>query len=187
MLQARLLGQFEIRLDHPRRRHAPYMSSCAKVMPQLALRQEDLPLAAVRLRASLESWRVRGDKRYIAAVLDGLGMLAQRQGDHAAASAYFTESLAMQRQMGDKQGIAESLEHIAAFIEEEMLAVRLWSAAHALRQAIGAPVLPVERGSYEHKIERARSRFGVSGFAALWDQGSALPISQVIGEALAEL
>jgi len=149
-----------------------------------ALWQGDHALAGERLEQSLAMYRSEGDRRYIALVLHALGRLAQAQGDRTAAMKHFRESLTIRKKTGAKRGIAESLGGIACVIEAAEKAARLLGASSALREAIGAPVPPVERDPYNECIAATRARLGEAAFGAAWAEGRAMTLEQAIAYAL---
>jgi hypothetical protein len=115
-------------------------------------------------------------------------VLAYRQGDYAAARSLHEEGLAIFRELGDKGGIAQSLESLAGLaavwgrgLER---AARLWGAAAALREAIGAPLPPSEREKYEREVGAARAALGEEAFASAWAEGEAMTLEQAIAYAL---
>ena len=87
--------------------------------------------------------------------------------------------------MGDRQGQAESLEALAAAFGPTPKAARLFGAAEALRATLGAPVPLVERPGYEQAVTAVRQALGAEAFDAAWRAGQALPLDQVLVEALA--
>ncbi len=152
-----------------------------------AQHQGDYALAAERLDESLTLYRTAGDKRYIAAVLHSLGQLAQTQGDPTRAAIHFKESLILRKKMGDRQGIAESLEGWAGMAVAQGLpdsAARLFGAAAGIREAIGAPLPPVERAEYNRSVAAARAQLGEAAFAAVLAEGRAMALEQAIAYAL---
>jgi hypothetical protein len=91
--------------------------------------------------------------------------------------------------MGGKLGIAEPLESLARLAvqgREWDRAARLWGAAAALREALGAPRAPNRRAEGERELGAARAALGESAFAASWAEGQALSLEQAIADALAE-
>jgi hypothetical protein len=65
-------------------------------------------------------------------------------------------------------------------------ATRLCAAVAAMRTAIGAPLPPPERATYDATVATARAALGEDTFAAAWAAGQALPLEQAIAEALGE-
>ena len=59
-------------------------------------------------------------------------------------------------------------------------AARLWGLAEARREAMGAPLSPIERASYEHVVTAARTQLGEKTFAAAWAQGRRMTPVQVL-------
>jgi DNA-binding NarL/FixJ family response regulator len=90
--------------------------------------------------------------------------------------------------MGEQLGIAECLEELAVVTAgsgRPGRATRLLGAAGALRQAIGAPLPPVDRPSFETVVRQARSALGEERFAAAWTAGRAMMPDEAVAEALA--
>jgi hypothetical protein len=52
--------------------------------------------------------------------------------------------------------------------------VRLWAAAEALREDIGAPLKDPERARYEPLVAKARDALCEEAFANLWAKGQRL-------------
>jgi hypothetical protein len=65
-------------------------------------------------------------------------------------------------------------------------AVRLWAAAHLLREAIHYPLPPRSQGRYEHSLQEARTALGEPSFAVAWTLGSALNLEEAVTLALEE-
>ncbi len=138
---------------------------------------------------SLAVTRPLGDRRGTAAALANLGLAYLRQGELDLAFAACRESLELRHHIGDREGIAISLEHLAEVAvakRQTERAVRLWAAAAALRDAIGAPLAPSERDSYHVIVSAARSSLTPDRMALIWETGRSLPLDTVIQEALHE-
>ncbi len=152
----------------------------------VAHRQGDYELAGTRLKEGLALFREEREKQNIAVALHSLGNVACTQGDTAQAAALYRESLVLRRDLAAKRGIAESLEGLAATAMDEATAgsvpapagteraTRLFGAAEALRQAIGAPLPPIERAEHESYVAAARTELGQDQFASAWALGRAM-------------
>lgn len=57
-------------------------------------------------------------------------------------------------------------------------AAQLWGLAEAQREAMGAPISPVERASYERSMTSARAQLGEKAFATVWAEGRTLSPGQ---------
>ncbi len=114
----------------------------------------------------------------------GLARLLVLQGDVDSARLLYQESLTLLLEWNVcKEHVAASLEGLAVVeVSQGTLrqGVRLWGAAHALREAIGAPVYPVYRVRQEQAIAHTRTQLGVQVFRAAWDEGSRLTPEQVL-------
>jgi len=149
----------------------------------VALQQGDAATARELAEESLGLYRETGEGLSIAEALSLLGRVEARQGDHARARALFEESLAIARKVDHKLNIASCLEGLAGVVAAEgkpTWATRLWGAAEALREAIGAPIPPVERANYEQAVAVAHAKLGEQAFAAAWAEGRTMTLEQAL-------
>ncbi len=89
----------------------------------------------------------------------------------------------MAKEIGDKELIASGLEGLASVVTvqgESTWAVRLWGTAEALREAIGAPLQPVERADYDHAVAAVRDQLGEEAFVSAWAEGRIMTAEQVL-------
>jgi predicted ATPase len=152
----------------------------------VALRRGDAALAKERLHQALTLQQEVEDSRYIAIALRDLGLVALAQGDRPRADELFRESLALRKDLGEKQGIAESLEGLASTAQEPQRAARLFGAAEALRESIGAPVPPVEQPDVQRAVTAVRAQMGAAAIDAAWAEGRKLPLEKAVKYALAK-
>jgi predicted ATPase/DNA-binding CsgD family transcriptional regulator len=114
-----------------------------------------------------------------------IGRLLALQGDVAAARREYQESLSLLFKWNVAQeNVAASLEGLAALETGQgapHLAARLWGAAAALREAIGAPIYPVYRASYEQAVAQVSAALGEQAFRAFWTEGRSMTPEQVLG------
>jgi predicted ATPase/class 3 adenylate cyclase len=153
---------------------------------RVVFRQGDYATANTMLKESLSIWRELGDKQNIAMALVNMGFIACSQDDYPSAKAYVAESLAIRQELGDKRGIAYALEGfawLAAAQGHGARAARLFGAADALRDALGAPLPPADRPNYDRLIGAARSAIGEDQFSAAWSEGRAMTLEQAVREA----
>jgi predicted ATPase/DNA-binding CsgD family transcriptional regulator/DNA-binding XRE family transcriptional regulator len=114
------------------------------------------------------------------------GRVARDRGDFEQATTMYTEALRLHWNDGDRGRIARCLNGlgiVAAFAGQSKRAARLSGAAEALREMIGAPV-PGYRGQHERALKLACDALGEQAFAAAWAAGRALPLADVVVEAL---
>jgi DNA-binding CsgD family transcriptional regulator len=98
------------------------------------------------------------------------------------------EGLAYHWETGNRWYLAEGLEAMAAAagrLGDGERAARLWGAAEALREVLGAPAPPPDQAWIEAEAPRARTLLGAEGFVAATDCGRALSLADAVDEALA--
>ena len=74
----------------------------------------------------------------------------------------------------------EGLASLEAGQGDPAWAARLWGAAEALREAIGAPMAPVDRPDYDRAVTAARAQLGERAFATAWAKGRAMTPEQAL-------
>ncbi len=155
----------------------------------LAQVQGDVDAARERLLESVALCRELGDKWAIALPLRCLAILALQDGDYQQAAACARESLSGQRDSKEKWFISRSLDAIAMVVSAQgqyNRAARLFGAAEALREAVGASARTIYREEYERRVATARAALGPESFRAAWTAGRAMTMEGAIAHALAE-
>ena len=123
----------------------------------------------------------------IAGVLYNLGDLGLKLGDRAQARNALRESLGLRQEIGEIGGVAETLEGFArlSVLENQAReAARLFGAASGMREAVGAPLAPVNRFEIDHGVEAARQALGDDAYLDAWRAGSSLSTEQAVALAL---
>jgi non-specific serine/threonine protein kinase len=144
---------------------------------------------------SLMQYRASGDMYAVAVALNHCGMVALDQGDEAQAGAHLAESLTLQRELGDHWQTALALELCAGVTAAQgrragdaqpggLRAARLFGAAEALRETLGAPILPHNQEYHQRRVMAARAQLDEAAFAAAWAEGRVMTLKQAIAEAL---
>ena len=113
-----------------------------------------------------------------------LGRVAACEGDHAAAKTLYEESLTFAREISYNEDLLppylEGLADMVATRGDAVWAARLWGLAEAQREAMGVPISPIERASYEHAVAAARAQLGEKAFAAAWAEGRSMTPEQAL-------
>ena len=154
---------------------------------RLAERQGDFQRAIEMHGQSLDASRTLGDKRRVSTALANLGVAYLRRGDLDLAARTIRESLGIRQVIGDREGMATSLEKLAeveAGRSRADRALRLWAAAAALRDAIGAPLAPSERASYDVVTSAARAVMAEQQVTLLWSEARQVSLDQAVALAL---
>jgi len=113
-----------------------------------------------------------------------LARLWALQGDVASARRQYQEALTLLLSFNIYQSsIAAGLEGLAALEVAQGMpeqAARLWGAAEALREAIGAPMHPVDRVWQEQALTLARATLGEQALTAAWEEGRGMTAEQAL-------
>jgi non-specific serine/threonine protein kinase len=123
----------------------------------------------------------------VAIVLMNLAVLAHLEADDASATELARESLALLWEEGFRYFLPRGLElvgAVAAARGRSERAARLFGAAEALRETIGHPLPPSDRAIYDGGVAAVRAALDETVVRAAWQEGRALPLEQVIQEAL---
>jgi len=169
------------------------MAVASLLLGWVALKQQgDVATARSRVEESLVLYREMEHREGMAEALSLLGKVEATLGDHAFAGALYEESLTIAKDIGDKELIASGLEGLASVVVwqgEPARAAQLWGTAEALREAIGAPLQPIERADYDHAVAAVRNHLGEEAFVSAWTEGRAMAAEQVltIGERAIQL
>jgi predicted ATPase/class 3 adenylate cyclase len=135
----------------------------------------------------LAIFRALGENWAIAYALWSLGNIVFGAGRLAEAGENFREALVLVRDLDSRWSIGfalTALGFLASAQGEDARAVRLLSAAQALRESIRFPLPPILRRPSESCLAALRSRLGSDQFQAAWNAGQAIMLSQAIQEAL---
>jgi predicted ATPase/class 3 adenylate cyclase len=155
------------------------------VMGMVALGQGDYPEARLRLEEARRIMSSLGDRRGIGLMTTALGDAVLNQGDRDAARTLYEEALEDLKGLHDKWWIAWCLEGMAGVdYNEPARAARLFGAAAALREAIGAPRPPAFRSYHERNLTAVRSRLGKEAFKKAWTEGQKMTPEQAVEYAL---
>jgi ATP/maltotriose-dependent transcriptional regulator MalT len=162
----------------------PYLGAPLGLLGLIHLEQGELEAARPLLEESIVIGKQTGSVTEAVHLVLGLARLSAAQGDAAAARRLYREALSLLLECNVYQEvIAAGLEDLAALEAGEgtpRQAVWLCGAAHALREAIGAPMYPVSRASYEQALALARAQLGEQAFRAAWAEGHMMTPNQAL-------
>jgi non-specific serine/threonine protein kinase len=148
----------------------------------------DVERAEPLLEEALSLFRAVGERRWTAHTRSLQGLLAARRGDRLAALQAFREALDIAHKLGVRFYMAEILERLAALLVnsgEAAPAARFLGAASALRAAIAAPPLPLDRVTVEQATTETRTALGAAAWSTAFADGEARPLDQTIADAMA--
>jgi predicted ATPase len=157
----------------------------------VAYQQRDFQIAKTLGEERLAILRDLGDRFTIADALCLLAVAYSGSKQFEEARSLHNESLEINRDLHNVTGIACSLEEMAALEMEaprkngsDVRVPRLFGAAEALRESIGAPVPPNLREAHFRHVERAREAMDNSSFEAAWAEGRAMTMEQAVEYAM---
>ncbi len=113
--------------------------------------------------------------------------MALYSADYPKAKDLFADSLAAFSDLGDRRGVAESLEglaRVAGVQGQPEPAARLFGLAEALREAIGAPLLPHDRSRYAATLATAREQLTEDAWKRAWASGRAASVEEAVAPLL---
>jgi|SRR5580658_30023 predicted ATPase/serine/threonine protein kinase len=153
----------------------------------VAREQGDSAAARALYEQSLATFRQLDDRWGVGRSLADLGNLAGEQQDYRTADSLYRESLGIFRELEHKRGIARLLESFAcsaAAQSDSERSLRLAGAAAALRQSIGAPLVPAEQAKLERSLEAARRALPIETGRNAWLEGWVMPIEKAVEDSL---
>jgi len=167
------------------------IAHCLHLSGMLALSEGDAASARSLTEQALARFEETKKQNGIALSLYALAEVAAVEGDYARSRVLYEQGLGVARESGDKRTItsglertnAPGLEGLAAAVAAQgshAWAARLWGAAEALREAIGAPLPPVERAPYHRAVASTRAQLGEQAFAAAWAEGRTMSPEQAL-------
>jgi hypothetical protein len=134
--------------------------------------------AQALLGESLAVHRELGDTYGIIQSSSDLGLMSYLQGDAAQAAALYKESLMLARQAGYLLLVVEAFERYAevdAAQRQVARAARLFGAAKALWETLGAPPDAHDRAIHDRALADVRAALGEEAFTAASTAGRAMP------------
>lgn len=140
------------------------------------------------LSESLRIFQQIGDQQGIARGKLNLGMAFLGGGDDDKAAELCRESLVLWRELGGKWDIIDCFEDLGSIAEsrhDPALAARMYGAADALRETVGATPSPYERVLLDEYLNEAREALGDEAFESAWSEGRSMSFDDAIDYALA--
>ena len=159
------------------------IANCLSLSGMLALDEGDTASARSLNEQAMALFKEMQQQHGTALSLYALAQVATAGGDHARSQALYEQGVGVARKSGDKRTIPSGLEGLAVAIAAQgnhAWAAHLWGAAETLREAIGAPMPPVECAPYHRAVAAARTQFGEKAFATAWAEGRMMSPDHVL-------
>jgi predicted ATPase/class 3 adenylate cyclase len=162
----------------------------SSLLAELALGQNDLATSRSLAEESLVLYREMEYRKGTAESLSLLARIATARSDYESARALCDECLAIAKELGDRELLASGLERLAGVIAAQesggmstqaaLWAAKLWGAAASLREAISAPISPIERATHECAVSAIRIQLGEETFAKALAEGRSMTPDQAL-------
>ena len=159
------------------------------ILARLAYFRGDLAEARRHADLMLDLHREMGDQRSIVGHQSDMAHIARQMGNYEEALILYRETLPDWQKIGHRGAVAHQLEclaFIAKAREQGERAVRLMSAAEALREASSSPRTPQERIEYDRELEGLRAGMDEKTFQLLWAEGRSMSMDQAVDFAMSE-
>jgi predicted ATPase len=184
----RAAGILEEALRHARAAGVAWSEGFALMyLGMVALAGDDWVRAGGLIEESALVLRSTGDPEGLAALSVLRGIVASRTGDAATAGEALGTALHGYRSLDHVWGLSLALNlaaELAADRGEQARAVSLLGTSAALRDSVGAAVMPFNQVWIDATLARARTVLTRAAFDAAWQAGYAAPPGTVIDEAL---
>jgi predicted ATPase/class 3 adenylate cyclase len=118
-----------------------------------------------------------------------LAHLERQFGHHQQALERYRETIVGFRNIGQLGAVAHQLEcfgFLAIVDEQNERALKLFAAADALREKVGAPMTSEEQAYFDEQMDVLRQGMDAGQFKRIWTTGRALTMEQALGFALEE-
>ena len=143
----------------------------------------DLDEAEERATASLHLAQEVGDRKLSAFLEAALGVLALERGQISAARGRFATGLEMSVEMGDHMNVAlilEALCRLATATSSWTLALKLGTAAAAMREQAGARSIPIWQDRVDAAIDQSRQMVGQESARSAIAEGGSLDFGEAV-------
>ena len=159
------------------------VASALSGLGDLAACRGDHDLARRYQHECLARFRQLDDRWGIARALTDLANIDLQAEDYNAADASLAEALDAFHALGHQRGVARRLEALswcAGRQARHFVAVRLASAAAAIRERILVPAGDAERGQIEHTMAEARHLLDRADYDQAWAEGCTMTLDQIL-------
>ena len=159
------------------------------ILARLAFYRDDLAEARKHADRMLDLHKEMGDQLGTTTHQSAMAHAARQLGNFEEALALYRETIQEWQEIGHRGAVAHQLEcfaFIAKAQEQGERAVKLMSAAEALREVSTSPRTPQERIEYNNEVAGLRAGMDEKTFGSLWAEGQSMTMEQAIEFAMGE-
>jgi predicted ATPase/Tfp pilus assembly protein PilF len=163
------------------------VASCCKLRAEIAICQGDVELAQVYYKQASTTYQELGNKQGLAEVIESSAVLSLLQDDYTQVYMQLRDAINMLKTLGDKRTLVYALEGMGALATVESAykrAVTLFSAATALRSALGVSLNSNDRPYYNQYRTQAQNQLSADECDEAWQAGQALSLEAALTYAL---
>ena len=164
------------------------IAMCLGMLGYLALRQGNHERAVSQTEEAMA--RIRAAELSMDAFYPTvLALAVMLQGDLDRAKHLIAEALLLGRTSGNRLHTIQAVEMgaiLATARQDPATAARLWGAAEANREILGAPRDPDDEDFYEPHIARGRAGLSPGVWTAAWEEGHAMTQEEAVDHVLSE-
>lgn len=184
------ISLFEASLEGFRQiRSTPGIVSALNGLGDLARATGNYERAGTLYEECVRVYRDMGDQDEFPSILHNLAYVAEHRGEHARALDLFRDALMRERDIHNRAGVAECLVGIAVVLVAQgdpQLAARLFAAAEALRESVGASLWPADRAEHERGLIELGRLLDSESVAACWREGQSMTLEDAISKSLGD-
>jgi len=159
------------------------------ILATLALYRGELAEARSHADRMLDLHMAMGDQLATTGHQSAMAHAARQLGNFDEALALYRETIPQWQEIGHRGAVAHQLEcfaFIAKAQEQGERAVKLMSAAQALRDASGSTRTPQEQIEYDRELAGLRAGMDEKDFDLLWEEGGSMTMEQAVDFALSD-
>jgi predicted ATPase len=182
------LPHFQSQLELAARAGDPWTEATARnMLAQVSRYEGRYGEASAQLQQALRAFEVAGDPDGASTVRASLGEVARDAGEPERARDLFRAALRGHRRTGSKRGMAYDLEGLAAaaaLTGDGRDALTYLSAAQALREQSGGPLMPIDQPIYDQLFEPSLAALTEREREQALAEGRTRPLAEIIDKAL---
>jgi predicted ATPase/DNA-binding CsgD family transcriptional regulator len=164
-------------------------AAAANLLGGVAVARGDYVAAMLRHEEAANGWRALNDPGHVVTALASLAVAALAGEFYDRARAASRAWLDLATKVGDHYYLVRALASFGALATARGDAVRgarLLAAAARQTEAIGAPLRPATRATFDRYAAQTRIALGDAAFATAWEEGERLSFEDALAEARAE-
>ena len=167
--------------------HQPGMARALLVIGELARLDGEYEQANQAYKASLDLYRVIGDRRRQGIVVSNLGDVAALEGDTERAKRFATQAVELLNDGGSEYFLAFALAGFAGSVTAEgnaERAARILGAAEIVLENLGVGYQPADGPTIRRYAAKLRAQLGNEACSTAWAEGRAMSLQEAVAYAL---